>query len=187
MNFTDDVSATDSVLITQYNNLRKEMCYASVCIWFTSNIIPDGWLVCNGQAVSRITYADLFAAIGVIYGVGNGSTTFNVPDTRGKFIVCVSVTYSLGSTGGSTTITISTNNLASHGHDISTDGDHFHGNVFFKSTAGTNAVKEEDAAAYNAITSTNTHSHGGFTSNVGSGTSFTANPAYQIFNLIIKV
>lgn len=47
---------------------------------------PEGWLICNGQAVSRTTYADLFAVIGTTYGSGNGSTTFNVPELRGEFI-----------------------------------------------------------------------------------------------------
>ncbi len=47
---------------------------------------PAGYLVCDGSAVSRATYADLFALIGVTYGNGNGSTTFNLPDYRGKFL-----------------------------------------------------------------------------------------------------
>jgi microcystin-dependent protein len=47
---------------------------------------PSGYLECNGQAVSRTTYSNLFAAIGTIYGAGNGSTTFNLPDLRGEFI-----------------------------------------------------------------------------------------------------
>lgn len=47
---------------------------------------PTGWLECNGAAVSRVTYSALFAAIGTWYGAGNGSTTFNLPDLRGKFI-----------------------------------------------------------------------------------------------------
>jgi microcystin-dependent protein len=46
---------------------------------------PSGWLMCDGAAVSRTTYANLFAAIGTSYGVGNGSTTFNLPDFRGRF------------------------------------------------------------------------------------------------------
>lgn len=49
---------------------------------------PIGWLKCNGQAVSRTTYASLFSAIGTTFGVGDGSTTFNVPDNRGEFIRC---------------------------------------------------------------------------------------------------
>ncbi|MGQ0644396.1 MAG: phage tail protein [Elusimicrobiota bacterium] len=48
---------------------------------------PAGWLFCNGQAVSRTTYASLFGAIGTIYGAGDGSTTFNVPDLRGRVAV----------------------------------------------------------------------------------------------------
>lgn len=46
----------------------------------------DGYLVCHGAAVSRETYADLFAKIGTLYGDGNGSTTFNLPDFRGRFL-----------------------------------------------------------------------------------------------------
>ncbi len=45
---------------------------------------PDGWLACDGSAVNRTTYAALFDAIGTVWGVGNGSTTFNVPDRRGS-------------------------------------------------------------------------------------------------------
>lgn len=46
---------------------------------------PTGWLLCTGQAVSRTTYTALFQVIGTAYGVGNGSTTFNIPDARGRF------------------------------------------------------------------------------------------------------
>jgi hypothetical protein len=45
---------------------------------------PSGWLLCYGQAVSRSTYADLFAVISTTYGVGDNSTTFNLPDFRGR-------------------------------------------------------------------------------------------------------
>lgn len=47
---------------------------------------PNGWLKANGQAVSRTTYASLFAAIGTTYGAGNGTTTFNLPDLRAEFV-----------------------------------------------------------------------------------------------------
>ena len=53
---------------------------------FAANVIPTGWLKCNGAAVSRTTYANLFARIGTIYGAGDGSTTFNLPDLRGETI-----------------------------------------------------------------------------------------------------
>ena len=46
---------------------------------------PTGWLLAAGSAVSRTTYATLFAAIGTTYGAGDGSTTFNLPDFRGVF------------------------------------------------------------------------------------------------------
>ncbi|HHA19820.1 MAG TPA: hypothetical protein ENK70_08955 [Methylophaga sp.] len=48
--------------------------------------LPSGYLKCNGSTISRTTYSDLFAIIGTLYGVGDGSTTFGVPDLRGDFI-----------------------------------------------------------------------------------------------------
>lgn len=62
---------------------------------------PSGWLLCNGQAVSRVTYARLFNVIGTTYGAGNGSTTFNVPDMRDRFPVGAGNLYSRNSAGGS--------------------------------------------------------------------------------------
>lgn len=53
-------------------------------IQFFGSSAPDGWLFCDGAAISRSTYADLFAVIGTTYGNGNGSTTFNIPDMRGR-------------------------------------------------------------------------------------------------------
>ena len=45
---------------------------------------PDGWMLCNGQEVSRGAYSNLFAVLGIYYGIGDGSTTFNLPDLRGR-------------------------------------------------------------------------------------------------------
>lgn len=53
---------------------------------FANSTAPAGWLKCNGAAVSRATYAALFAAIGTTYGVGDGATTFNLPELRGEFL-----------------------------------------------------------------------------------------------------
>jgi hypothetical protein len=53
---------------------------------FAMNAAPTGWLAANGAAVSRATYAALFAAIATTYGVGDGATTFNLPDLRGYFV-----------------------------------------------------------------------------------------------------
>lgn len=53
---------------------------------FAGNSVPTGWLKCNGGLLSRVTYAALFAVIGVTYGAGDGSTTFALPDFRGEFL-----------------------------------------------------------------------------------------------------
>lgn len=55
-------------------------------ITYAANTAPTGWLECDGSAVSRTTYAALFAALGTAWGVGDGSTTFNLPDLRGEFV-----------------------------------------------------------------------------------------------------
>lgn len=54
--------------------------------YFAGDTAPHGWLVANGAAVSRTGFPDLFRAIGIRYGAGNGSTTFNLPDLRGEFV-----------------------------------------------------------------------------------------------------
>jgi microcystin-dependent protein len=53
---------------------------------FAGTSAPEGWAMCDGSEVSRTDYAALFAAIGTTYGVGDGSTTFNLPDMRGEFL-----------------------------------------------------------------------------------------------------
>jgi microcystin-dependent protein len=57
---------------------------AGAVMMFAAVIPPTGWLVCDGSAVSRSTYSSLFSAISTVYGVGNGSTTFNLPDFRSR-------------------------------------------------------------------------------------------------------
>jgi microcystin-dependent protein len=54
--------------------------------WFADDNVPEGYLACDGAAVSRETYANLFGVVGTIFGAGDGSKTFNVPDLRGKFV-----------------------------------------------------------------------------------------------------
>jgi microcystin-dependent protein len=58
---------------------------AGVMIDYAATVAPAGWLMCDGSAVSRTTFASLFATISTLYGVGDGSTTFNLPDFRGRF------------------------------------------------------------------------------------------------------
>lgn len=57
---------------------------------YTGTTAPAGWLICDGTAISRSTYSELFAIVGTTYGSGDGSTTFNLPDLRGRVIVGLS-------------------------------------------------------------------------------------------------
>jgi len=75
---------------------------------WTKATAPDGYLLCDGAAVSRSTFADLFAVISTTYGSGDGSTTFNVPQLQGKMPQGFDGnTYNLAGTGGANTVTVS--------------------------------------------------------------------------------
>jgi len=93
---------------------------------------PTGWLICDGSAVSRTTYSNLFAVISTTYGVGDGSTTFNLPDISGRVIAGKEASATLltsagsgvdgatlGSTGGSQTHQLAENEMPIHDHDTS--------------------------------------------------------------------
>lgn len=62
---------------------------AGIVSAYGGNNAPEGWLICDGSAVSRTTYRNLFSAIGINYGEGDGTTTFNLPNLKGKVIVGV--------------------------------------------------------------------------------------------------
>ena len=87
---------------------------------------PPGWLLCNGAEVSRTTYASLFTVIGIAYGAGNGTSTFNLPDLRDRVPVGIGTTFNMrGASGGSATSTAShTHNLQNHTHGMK---NHSHG------------------------------------------------------------
>ena len=96
----------------------------SLLMWSTGTA-PTGYLLCNGSAVSRTTYATLFAAIGTAYGSGDGSTTFNLTDMRDRMPIGAGTTYAVNASGGSSTTTIALANLPAHDHSI-TDPGHVH-------------------------------------------------------------
>ena len=99
-------------------------------MWPTATA-PSGFLLCNGQTVSRSTYAALFAILGVVFGSGDGTTTFTLPDYRDRMPVGAGTTYSANSTGGSKDAVIvshthtatSTVTDPSHSHNIQHDND----------------------------------------------------------------
>ena len=90
----------------QYLTGLAGLSTGTVVPWSTSTA-PTGFLKCDGSAVSRTTYAALFAVIGTTYGVGDGSTTFNIPDLQDRTAIGASVanSKSLAQTGGANTVT----------------------------------------------------------------------------------
>lgn len=84
-------------------------------IHYAGRTVPSGWLICNGANVSRTDYAALFAAIGTIYGAGNGSTTFGLPNLNGRFLEGTTYTGSVG-TYHSAGLPNITGSFTSHGN-----------------------------------------------------------------------
>lgn len=92
---------------------------------FAGTVAPAGWAMCSGQALDRTVYNTLFALIGTTYGAGDGTTTFNVPDMRGRVPVGVeggsgrlTANKTLGSAAGEERTTLTKEQLASHAHMI---------------------------------------------------------------------
>ena len=109
------------------------------------NTAPSGWLICNGSAVDRTQYAELFAAISTTFGAGNGTTTFNLPDMRGRVAAGVGTGTGGGASGtgaptggtalaavslsgwfGTNDVTLTSAQIPAHTHPI-TDPGHTHG------------------------------------------------------------
>ena len=115
----------------------------SGALWFKSTP-PTGYLLCDGAAISRATYAALFAVIGTIYGVGDGSTTFNLPNLKHRMPVGLDSAEAgcdtLGETGGAFAHTHSTPNhqhtIPTHTHDMA---NHYHGQPTHTHTQNTHA------------------------------------------------
>lgn len=99
--------------------------------YFAMASAPSGWLAADGSAVSRTTYANLFAKIGTTFGVGDGSTTFNLPDLRGSFIR--GLDNGKGYDSGRTLGSYQADDFKSHNHTFNTTA-----NLYGMYSSGTN-------------------------------------------------
>lgn len=95
---------------------------AGIIMPFAGTVAPENYLFCDGSAVSRTTYATLYAVIGDTFGAGDGSTTFNLPDLSGRVPLGVSQAHALGTTGGSETVTLTESELPAHVHEVPQHG-----------------------------------------------------------------
>jgi len=112
------VSSTDAVTLAQLNAVNSVVT-GTIQMWPTVTA-PTGYLLCGGTAVSRSTYAALFAVIGTTFGVGDGSTTFNLPNYSDRFPIGAGTIGALAATGGTKDAVV-----VSHNHAI-TDPGHAH-------------------------------------------------------------
>jgi len=107
---------------------------AGIIAPFAGTSAPSGWLACQGQAISRSTYATLFTAIGTTWGSGDGSTTFNLPDLRGVFLRGTGTNATGSSSGavGPSVGTYAADTYLNHSH-TATDSGHTHSTSYFGS------------------------------------------------------
>ena len=135
----------------------KAMPIGSEVMWAGTGGNPGNWILCNGQSVSRTTYSALYAAIGVTYGAGDGSTTFNLPNFTDRMPRGQNTP---GVTGGAATHTITSAEMPSHQHGLAshthTSPAHTH-----STPALVHAVTQPVVAQHAA----RAHDHGGATGN----------------------
>lgn len=130
--------------------------------------VPSGWLLCDGDDVSRETYSDLFDAIGTTYGAGDGSTTFTLPDLRGRVPLGKAESGTgdtLGETGGALdhvhTGPSHTHTTPDHTHSVSVSGSaasagaHSHGG----STGLTGGTRSDPDSSGSLVGNTGSHQH----------------------------
>lgn len=204
-NRLSELGASASAQEATQNNIGVNTAVPiGVVLPFASPTIPQGWLLCAGQSVSRSTYADLFTVIGTTYGPGDGSTTFDLPDLRGRAVAGrdnmngttagrLSTAHfgatglAIGQSGGSEGQALTAAQLASHSH-------------FVANTDSTTNTSPSLGAAQ-TLTTSNIHSNldpnytlngsataatVGLSSSTGSGSAHNNVQPTMILNYIIK-
>lgn len=159
--------------------------------------VPTGWLLCDGSAINRATYSTLFTAIGTAYGVGDGVTTFELPDMRGRFPFG-KATAGTGSTLGAEFGSIDhTHTGPSHSHTIAEQAAGVTGAASTGTTSVPSAtVAVQSGAGTTVATDTHTHTlahthsvpahdHGATTGAAGAGNTGATNPPGLVFNWLI--
>jgi len=144
---------------------------------YAGGVVPNGWLVCDGSAVSRSDYAALFAVIGTSYGGGNGSTTFNIPNLVNRFALGAG-SRQRGATGGAESVTLSQAQMPSHNHylDSGTTG----------TEPGGTATVQAGSGATVAGLARHSHQVTANTDSRGSGQAHENMPPFQVLPYIIK-
>ena len=163
-------SITEPVTVTA-KELNSGGTPTGALVAFGGAAAPDGWLLCNGAAVSRSAYADLYNVIGQSFGAGNGTSTFNVPDMRNRVAACVGTGNAMGDEEGKDTWVAA--DLPSHSHAINSSGAHSHQIKHRQSQAqayssSSKTVYDYENETYTANTETDgAHTH--TVQNTGSG------------------
>ena len=181
------------------NNTNQNGAFSGEIRGFAGATLPPGWIQCDGSAISRSAYSTLFAVIGTVWGVGDGSTTFNVPNLLERVPLGAGGPYPLGQRGGTTSVTLAPSNLASHTHTVNdsghthtlTDPGHHHSDTTVVSNITAGAAS--GGASAGGITGTSTtgitvvaNTTGISINNTGSGTPFSILNPYAAINWMIK-
>jgi len=159
-------------IVLEFFNEVQFMVPTGTILEFAGSNLPEGFLWADGSVVSRTTYANLFAAVGDRFGPGDGSTTFQLPDRRGRVAVGadeeISIFESVGATGGEIYHTLTLAEMPVHDH-----------NALYGTGAGGSSARYAPSSGTGG-------SNASIVENAGSGQAHQNMPPYLVENFIIK-